>query len=308
MNLFIAYDVGGTQIKTGILSDSGQLVGDISYFDAHANRDRDFILNHFLEIFLKMAASVPKGQKISGMGMAFPGNFDYEHGISLIQGLDKYGALYGVNIKEALLQRIRTHPELVDKCAPGFTILFLHDIAAFLLGKIFSGMPHGQGRVFALCIGTGAGSSFAAAGTLVGAEFPGVPENGWIYNTPFENSMIDDYVSVRGLHRIAEHLFPQPTDGKTLYCLAQAGDVRAKTVFQEFGLQVTTAISPFLLAFRPDVLLLGGQIAKSFCYFGEPLQRYCDTAKIEIQTSYDTSKYALIGLFQNFLHLNPQKS
>lgn len=307
MHLLIACDVGGTQIKAGVLSETGTLAGGLHYFDARANESKVFLLDHFMDIFRRMAALVPAGAQISGLGMAFPGDFDYENGISLIQGLDKYGALYRVNLKQELGERIRRAPELHEKCAPDFQLLFLHDIAAFLLGKIREGIPHGTERVMALCIGTGAGSSFADRGRIVGAEVPGVPERGWIYNTPFRESILDDYISVRGLARITGDYFSVPADGKMLFELAEAGNAGAKEVFARFGADIAAAVLPFLSGFRPRVLLLGGQIAKSFCYFGGPLRLTCDRLGIEIQIAYDTSESAVYGLFEEFSRRKSEK-
>ena len=39
--------------------------------------------------------------------MAFPGPFDYEQGISLMKGLNKYDQIYGMKIPQELRKRRR---------------------------------------------------------------------------------------------------------------------------------------------------------------------------------------------------------
>jgi len=59
---------------------------------------------------------------------------------------------------------------------------------------------------------------------------------------------------------------------------------------------VCAALAPLLKAFKPDTLVLGGQISKSFCYFGKALQELCDKLEIKIATAPNTSNSILKGL------------
>ena len=54
------------------------------------------------------------------------------------------------------------------------------------------------------------------------------------------------------------------------------------------------------LALEPDLLLLGGQIAKSFSWFGKELERECEKRKIRIQIETETSGRAMEGLLSQF--------
>ena len=46
---------------------------------------------------------------------------------------------------------------------------------------------------------------------------------------------------------------------------------------------VAAGLLPVLEEYQPDLLLLGGQIAKSFSWFGKELERECEKRKIRIQ-------------------------
>lgn len=92
----------------------------------------------------------------------------------------------------------------------------------------------------------------------------GVPENGWIYQQPFGDSILDDYLSVRGLEQISLAVTGKVWSGKELHGLVKAGNMEAEEVWRRFGADVAAGLLPVLEEYQPDLLLLGGQIAKSF--------------------------------------------
>lgn len=291
---FLMMDVGGTGIKTGIFNQEGELLGEIESFPARSRESKEIIFSNFASIIEQMGGKLPgKEDTFQGIGMAFPGPFDYEQGISLMKGLDKYDEIYGYRLPEEIQKRIKKKSLLSED---GCRFLFLHDVEAFALGESRFGSASDLNRLFCLCIGTGAGSAFVENGAAV-KQGKGVPQNGWIYDTPFKDSIIDDYVSVRGLRKQAEGCFLKIPDGAGLYCLALDGDERAKEVFKSFGRDVLQAITPFLREFGPDALILGGQISKSFSFFGEDLECFCNEQGIRIVLTVDTSRRALEGLY-----------
>lgn len=65
------------------------------------------ILDNLAGICRKLAGETD--DMIRGVGMAIPGPFDYEHGISRMQGLNKYDAIYGIPLEPEIRERV---PEL----------------------------------------------------------------------------------------------------------------------------------------------------------------------------------------------------
>lgn len=128
----------------------------------------------------------------------------------------------------------------------------------------------------------------------------GVPENGWIYQQPFGDSILDDYLSVRGLEQISLAVTGKVWSGKELHGLVKAGNMEAEEVWRRFGADVAAGLLPVLEEYQPDLLLLGGQIAKSFSWFGKELERECEKRKIRIQIETETSGRAMEGLLSQF--------
>jgi glucokinase len=298
MNYYLLFDVGGTQIKAGMVNQRGELLENrIHAFDAKAGRDAGEIYANFAAIAGRMVASLPAGPddggRIAAFGMAWPGEFDYENGICLIRGLGKYEAIYGQNIREGICAALGG--------ASWFTadmrFAYLHDVEAFALGECRYGSAKNSRKAIYLCIGTGAGSAFSQDGRMLKDKTCAAPRNGWIYDIPFQDGIIDDYLSVRGLRQIAARYFSDPPDGRVLYDLAMKGDTSAGKVFDDFGRTVVEALIPIIEKFGPDTLVFGGQVSKSLQFFGGPLTDYCSAHGIALCSAEDTSRSVFNGLY-----------
>ena len=153
--LVLCADVGGTQIKTGLLDASGRPASPIRRADARAALPRQQLLDHMAACLLAAAQDAPPGS-VQGVRLAMPGPFDYAAGICRIEGLGKYGALYNADLRAELGSRLA--PALGAAAAD---IRFQNDVAAFALGELRFGCARGTGRGLFVCIGTGCGSAFS---------------------------------------------------------------------------------------------------------------------------------------------------
>ena len=92
--VYLLLDVGGTQIKGAVFDEEGNRKTDISSYPSKSRESADVILDNFAFILRELMNTNPQAE-IIGVGMAFPGPFDYEKGICQIQGLNKYDSIYG---------------------------------------------------------------------------------------------------------------------------------------------------------------------------------------------------------------------
>ncbi|MBT3382484.1 MAG: ROK family protein [Prolixibacteraceae bacterium] len=201
--------------------------------------------------------------KISGIGIAMPGPFDYKNGVALFEGVAKFGHLLRVNIKTALAEKLLLGNE---------QIRFVNDASAFGIGETWLGETNKYKRVLAITLGTGFGSSFLENGIpIVRGNF--VPENGWVYNLPFENGIADDYFSTRGF---VTRYFQQT--GRRILGVKELAeryenDIFARQLFPDFGIKLACFLEPILTLFQADAIVLGGNISKTFPLFGEIFEK-----------------------------------
>lgn len=304
MNGFIALDVGGTSIKAGVISEAGHLISSkISHYPSKSNEDLGTILDHFTSIIIDEFKKIPFPITIKGIGMAFPGPFDYEKGISLMQNINKYDALYGIDLRQTLMLKLSHHEAFISQTTPHYTIRFENDASLYALGETVLDESLMSGKVLCLCIGTGLGSAFLEDGKLITSR-EDVPPNGWVYDTPFLGSIIDNHISARGILSLHEKLHGiQMPDVKSIADSALQGNLYALTTFEYFGKRFGEAINDFLETFNPHTLVIGGQIAKSYTLFESGLKASLATSppSFHIKLSTDSSLSTLLGVKQLFL-------
>ena len=284
---YLLLDVGGTQIKGAMFDEEGNRKTDIFSYPSKSRESADIILDNFAFILRELMNTNPQAE-IIGVGMAFPGPFDYEKGICQIQGLNKYDSIYGRALEPEMKKRI---PE-IENAKFGY----LHDIEAFAVGEAWFGEMQNESKIVCLCIGTGTGTAFLKD-RVPQKSGEGVPECGWLYWLPYKDSIIDDYISVRGLERICKEVFGEPKSGKELYDLCQINDKAALEAWKKFGDEIIAAILPVIEDFHPDAIIFGGQISKSFSYFGKDFAKECEKRNIKIHVQTETSEKAMQGLF-----------
>lgn len=186
---------------------------------------------------------------ICKVGIAMPGPFDYENGISLIKGNDKYEALYQMNVKELLASFLSVSPAVVR---------FSNDAGCFLKGELAAGPYARYDRVVGLTLGTGLGTALCQGSQATDT-------NRWCL--PFLQGIAEEYISTRWFLRRFEALTNEPVNGvKELADLYDTNELVA-VVFDEFAGHLSLFISICVEKDAPDLIVLGGNIAKAAPYF-----------------------------------------
>jgi predicted NBD/HSP70 family sugar kinase/mannose-6-phosphate isomerase class I len=219
------------------------------------------------------------------IGVAMPGPFDYQNGISKIAGVQKLDAIFGLNLKQSLLQILKNHDA---------QIVFENDATCFALGEYFSGAAKNSPRSLIVTMGTGLGSTFLIDGQPQVKADGTVPANGYLYNIPFGKSMADDYFSTRWFVEQWKEKTGKDIPGvREVAALAMQRDTTALSLFETFACNLAAFIFPWLKKFNPDVFVLGGNIAKA-----APL--FMDTLKHKLrETGWDSPSITTCELWED---------
>ena len=285
----VGVDIGGSHVCSSVIDlETGRQVTEpfSSMLDSGANAGG--IISALAENIRASIEMSPSGG-IAGAALAFPGPFDYVHGISIVHGVGKYDRIYGLDIASSL------YTKLSDAGIRDFR--FLNDASAFALGECISGAAAGKRRAVAITLGTGVGSGFVEDGHLVekGDE---VPAYGWVYHLPFENGIVDEAFSTRWVCRRYQELTGAAISGaKEAVDRYHCGDKAAKQLFEEYGRRLAEFVAPVLSRFKAEVLVLGGNISRAYGIFGPFLEdglakAGCGTA---VRTSALLDNAAMIG-------------
>jgi len=290
----LAFDIGGTYIKAAALTRRGELLpGTMAIYPAESNGSREEILERLATLACQQSARLPPNAILAGIGYAFPGPFDYEEGISYMQGQCKYDRIYGVSLRPELLVRLQ---RLGAKLATDFRIGFANDAALFALGEALGGQAAGCRRVVCVTIGTGIGSAFLEDGQLVPSRAD-VPPDGWLYRLPLRDGIVEDYISARGLQRLAaeQGIVDPPGGAAQVAELARAGSAAAAVAYSRFGELLGEALQRHAADFAPEVIVLGGQLSRSSDLFADAL-REALPAGTAVRVSADTSRSTFAGV------------
>lgn len=276
----IALDVGGTSLNSALINEKGLLLeGSLQKTPINSKGSAEEIMGTFVDALgsaFKMAQA--KDLEVLGIGMGMPGPFDYEQGISLIRGLDKYEAIYGLNLKHEFRKRLNLKEN--------FPILLENDTWVFLRGEAWQGAGKDCFRLVGLTLGTGLGSAFMINGQIV-VEGPGMRKRNdggrwegdypsWLGGLPYDNGILEEKVSRRGMLLRYKELAKRETPGvdvREIAEMAKKGDRASLRLFIEAGSILGRTILPNVLEFKADCLVLGGRISKSFSLFEKSLKK-----------------------------------
>jgi glucokinase len=243
----LVLDVGGSHIAASVFDPQSSTIGAIRELrllpDAEAGA-------FFATIESLVVTTLPACYPPAGIAIAIPSPFDYQRGISLMR--HKFESLYGVDLRGELSRRLGCPPDQIH---------FLNDAAASLIGEIHRGAARGAQRAISITLGTGVGSAFAVDGNIV-AEGPGVPVGGEIWNQPYRDGTVEDYISTLAIQRTFEEL-----TGKHLQVCEIALSIshrqEAQQAFEKFGRELGNVLRQVSAAFAPDRIVLGGGITRA---------------------------------------------
>lgn len=286
----IGMDVGGTHITSAVIdvTDMKVLKPSVHKESFDSNLPVNQVMD-FWEKAIRLSLKNSGIENLNGIAVCMPGPFDYEKGISMIKGQDKYENFYGLNIGDLLRKRLNLPDD--------FNVFFENDAVCFGKGEVYKDKKNLSKKVMAVTLGTGLGSSFIDKGVSISSGSQ-VPTDGEIWNLPFKNGITEDYVSLRGL--LSKYFALSGTqleNGLELYNLATAGDENALKVFEEMGEDLAEIVIPWFKKFSVAHFVIGGKIADSSSLFLPSFSKKIKEAdcEVSIQVSVDNEDAALLG-------------
>lgn len=263
-SVVLGIDIGGSHLTAALVDEATRKFVPDSYLRVRVNSKGT--AEEILGIWTKAIEDTFQAYPVANkrIGIAMPGPFDYANGISLIKGLDKYEALYKLNVKQILSQRLSISPA---------SILMMNDAACFLRGEVYYGAARGYQDVIGITLGTGTGSAM---------HHNGVTHDANLGPAPFMDSIADEYFSTRWfVKRYRELTGTTVKDVKALTDLYQT-DANVKTIFAEFVKNLVVFLEGFVKAEKPQVIVMGGNIAQCSDLFLSDLTAQLATKAITV--------------------------
>jgi glucokinase len=255
----LALDIGGTFIKSGLIQASGEAV-EIPPVAVDSDAEAGKIIQSFsdaIEAGLHKADELTGRCEVGGIGLAIPDPFDYYKGVSLMK--HKFASLYGMELSAEIHKRL---PKIKD-----VPIRFCHDANAFIIGETWRGAGAGFSRVIGVTLGTGIGVAASVDGNVLVSELGSPADEVSLWNKPYKDGTVEDAVSSRRI--ISQYKKSHPTYDiaqgvKPIAEAAIRGETDAKAIFDQLGEDLGNALTPLTKSLKAQMIIFGGQIAKSF--------------------------------------------
>jgi glucokinase len=267
-NYVISADIGGTHITTAVIDLEKKMI--IEDTRTRVSVDSQGTATEILKGWSAALTQAYEkfGSPVQQVALAMPGPFDYEKGISLIKDLHKYEAIYGVNIKLYLSEVLRIDAE---------DILFRNDAEAFLQGEVVAGAGKGFRKALGITLGTGFGSALS---------FNGIAKDLNLGSEPYKDSIADDYFSTRWFLRRYHEITGLSVTGVSGLTLMVQHNPVVTDIFEEFTANLSLFLKKIVRAEKPDVIVIGGNIAKASNLFlnglNDQLAGYVENVEVRI--------------------------
>ncbi|MBI3251728.1 MAG: ROK family glucokinase [Candidatus Omnitrophica bacterium] len=275
----IGVDIGGTNIRLGIVGPDGKVHDRVSFLTAGLGRARllSRLVRH-ISILRKLAAK--KGWKTAGAGVGAPGPIDVERGF--VYFFPNIPGWKDTPLK-ALLKKRLGMPVAVD-----------NDANALALGEFFFGAGRGAKNIVVLTLGTGVGGGIILDGKLFHGHAYSAAEIGHLVineNGPRcgcgNRGCLETYVgngyfvreAQRRLRAGQKSVLRQWTAraGQKLTPLLAARAARARDAFavglwRETAGHLASALAGLANVLNPERIVLGGGIAQNGAVLFGPLR------------------------------------
>jgi len=273
----IGVDVGGTNIRMGIVTPDGRILKKIQYptdmsrggmtmMERLVSRLQDFIQGEMGGVHSEIRI---------GIGIAGP--IDLRRGVLIAP--PNLPDLNGFRLREFLKERI------------SLPIAIENDANAFTLGEGWKGAARGCLHYCGITLGTGVGGGIVVAGKILhGAEGMGGEVGHMVLNPEGPlcgcggRGCLEVYGSGSGIRRMAleaiekgEGLEILKRSGRNIgkvtseevFEAAQKGDETALKVFNEMGRYLGLGLVNLVNLFNPEKIVVGGKVSRAWDYFIE---------------------------------------
>ena len=277
---YIGIDLGGTNIKAALVTQSGEILREDSCPTEPA-RGTEAVTQDIAALIRRLSADT----EIAGVGIGCPGTVDDECGrvaYACNLGWSDY------DLRTALLERT------------GFAVRLVNDANAAALGEALVGCGRGARSVIVVTLGTGIGGGIVLDGHLLAGYAGAAGELGHMVIDPAgalcgcgRRGCFETLASATALIRAARRAMDDHPDSILHTLAARAGEVNAKLVFDAAAAgdgaaaevvaryidALACGVTNLVNIFDPELIAFSGGVANQGEALLAPLRRQVEKAR-----------------------------
>lgn len=259
MDKIIGVDLGGTNIRVGLVTEYGQVVKEYrEKTEAHLGNSQ------IVEKIISMIKKFEGYENVKGIGIGSPGFIDMEKGVVI--------SASNIGFKNyPLRQELQKHFNL--------PIVIANDANVAALAEAIFGAGKGKKIVQYITISTGVGGGLIFNGNIVNGlnGCAGELANLITDDTVFNHELLNDgslelNASGTAITKKAKEKFNNINHAGDLLKMAKQGDLEAVKIYNKFLNDVAKAMSYIAHIVDPDIFVIGGGVSKSYDLFAEDLE------------------------------------
>ncbi|MGU9543522.1 ROK family protein [Bacillus cereus] len=289
MKEYIAFDIGGTQIKYGIISEAGRVLKRKTVAtEIHLGGEQ------IIQKLILLSKKLMNEHTIAGIGISTAGIVDINKGI-VTGGADHIPGYSTIPIIDRL-QEILKVPVSID-----------NDVNCAAFGEKWNGSVREKENFIMLTIGTGVGGAIFIDGELYRGHSFSAGEWG---NMLIEGKTFEEVASISGLIRLVRNYKGKGEwNGRTIFELYDKGDREVAQAVGIFFKHLEIGISNLAYIFNPETIIIGGGITDRGNEFlkevKEEVSKYLNQEiynNCEIELAQNGNCAGMIGAIYHLLH------
>ncbi|ASL63216.1 ROK family protein [Bacillus cereus] len=289
MKEYIAFDIGGTQIKCGIVSEIGRVLKRKTVAtEIHLGGEQ------IIQKLIYVSKKIMNEHTIAGIGISTTGIVDINKGI-VTGGADHIPGYSTIPIIDRL-QEILKVPVSID-----------NDVNCAAFGEKWNGSGREKENFIMLTLGTGIGGAIFIDGELYRGHSFSAGEWG---NMLIEGKTFEEVASISGLIRLVrKYKGKGEWNGKRIFELYDKGDREVAQAVGIFFKHLAIGISNLAYIFNPETIIIGGGITDRGNEFlkevKEEVSKYLNQEiynNCEIELAQNGNCAGMIGAIYHFLH------
>ena len=262
MNMKIGVDLGGTNIRAGLMDGTELIRKEKVSCPAQGSES---------EVIEAVAGLIGKlvSEDVDAIGIGVPSVVDTARGI--VYNVANIPSWVEVHLKDILEERF------------GIPVFINNDSNCFTLGESRFGAGKEYKDMVGVTLGTGVGSGIMIGGHLYEGRNAGAGEIGCL---AYRDKDFESYCST-------PFFVSHNTSGAGLAARAEAGDAEAIALWEEFGGHIGELVKAILFTYDPEAIVFGGGIAAGHPHFEKAMRRTIETFP------YETGKDVKIFFSEN---------
>jgi glucokinase-like ROK family protein len=264
MNI-IAIDIGGTEIKYGLVTERGE-VKFSSSLATEASKGVEQLLDKIYSIVGEL-----KDEETLGIAVSATGQIDGLAG-KVVGGTNLIPGWIGTDLVKILEEKYSL-PAVLE-----------NDVNCAALGEMWMGAAKNRKNFLCLTIGTGIGGGIVLDGKLLRGESSVAAEFGHIQIVKNgekcgcgSTGCYQSYASTTALLKLAERKLGKKLNGKEIFDEVHKNNLEYKKVLDEWADYFTDGLATLIYIFNPSLVVIGGGVSKQGDFLKDIFQKSLET-------------------------------